>query len=107
MAFVPIVAINLGLVGDGLDLKEQKTMLLQGGAYGWPLTVILLYLGGITQLLYLPKGPTSQAAANEIKLIRTENPNYSIAMGYGDHHYYLNSLTGLRPHLFRTTTGNF
>ena len=103
MAFVPIVAINLGLVGDGLNLKEQKSMLLQGCAYGWPLTVILLSLGGITQVLYLPKGPTSQAAANEIKLIMTENPNYSIAMGYGDQDDYLNSLTGLRPHLFRTT----
>jgi len=103
MAFVPIVAINLGLVGDQLILKEQKSLLLQGCAYGWPLTIILLSLGGITQVLYLPKGPTENEASIEIQQIVTENPNHSIAMGYGEHDDYLNSLTGLRPHLFRTT----
>jgi hypothetical protein len=93
----------LGLVGDQLILKEQKSLLLQGCAYGWPLTIILLSLGGITQVLYLPKGPTENEASIEIQQIVTENPNHSIAMGYGEHDDYLNSLTGLRPHLFRTT----
>jgi len=103
MAFVPIVAINVGLVGERLIFKEQDSLLLQGCAYGWPLTVILVSLGGISQVLYLPKGPTAYEASNEIKLIVTENPHCSIAMGYGDKDDYSTSLTGLRPHLFRTT----
>jgi hypothetical protein len=103
MGFVPLIGVHLGLLGDGLKLKERNSFLIQSCVYGWPLTIMLLSLGGIVQVLYLPKGPTERAASSEIQQIVAENPNCSIAMGYGDQDDYLNSHTGLRPHLFPTT----